>query len=101
MNISHRRDYRPGETVRLFAHKGQALRAVQVGPQMRNAATVLELLGTDQFFVDVSEVYIEIYDTVGGGAVMLHEGDWLTRTGDYAWGVVRSDWFNLLYDPLD
>jgi hypothetical protein len=91
----------PEASVRTFARKSQALRAVQVGPQIRNAAAVLELLGPDQFLLDVHEDGIEILDTIGGGTVVLHEGDWPTRTGDYGWGVVRADWFEALFDPLD
>lgn len=85
------------EHIEIYWFEGEVVRAVQVGPDLRNVGAIIGWIPLYQFSVTVREHEIELRDMGRGICETLRPSDWLVRHGPEGWGVVEDSIFRLVY----
>ena len=85
------------EKIGIFWFEDELIRAVQVGPDLRNVGTIIDWLPLWEFTVIVTEDQIELRDSGSGISETLKPSVWLVRHGPEGWGTVDDPTFRLVY----
>ena len=86
------------EQIGIYRFDGEVVRAVEVGPDLRNIGVIMGWLPLGEFEIKVADNAIDLIARGSRVTETLRPGDWLFRAGLEAWGTVDEFTFAEVFE---